>query len=61
MVVIVSVSKSAHTSVGTSDALNHHHATISLRQRSPSCRFIDQLPFKSHSAPRPPQTPAASS
>jgi len=24
-------------------------------------RFSDKLPFKSHSAPRPPQTPAASS
>jgi uncharacterized repeat protein (TIGR03803 family) len=57
----VAAPRSAHTSAGTSDALNDHHATIPVRQCSPSFRFGDRLPFKSHSAPRPPQTPAASS
>jgi len=43
------------------NTLNGHHAIIPVRQCSSSCRFGDRLPFKSHSAPRPPQTPAASS
>src|SRR5205823_1118795 len=57
----VAAPRSVHTSTGTSDALNDHHDTIPVRHCSPSYRFGDQLPFKSHSAPRPPQTPAASS
>jgi len=53
--------RSAHTLPGASDALNDHHTTIPARPYSSSFRFGDRLPFKSHSAPRPPQTPAASS
>src|SRR3989449_182353 len=55
------VPRSAHTSEGICDALSHHHATGPVHQCSPSARFCDRLPLKSHSAPRPPQTPAASS
>jgi len=55
------VPRSAHTSEGTCDALSHHHAIGPVRQCSPRARFCDRLLFKSHSAPRPPQTPAASS
>ena len=57
----VAVPPSAHTSTGICGALSHHHATGPVHQCSPGARFCDRLPFKSHSAPRPPQTPAASS
>src|SRR6266849_1125368 len=53
--------RSAHTSTGICDALNDHHATVTAHPCSPAARFGDQLPLKSHSAPPPPQTPAASS
>src|SRR3989442_15768933 len=56
----VAAPRCALTSAGTSDTLNDHQATIPVRQFSPSFRFGHQLPFKPHSAPRPPQTPAAS-
>ena len=51
----------AHASAGTCDALNDPHPFVTVRPCFPGSRFGDRLPFKSHSAPRPPQTPAASS
>ena len=53
--------RSAHTSAGICHALNHHHPAVTVHQCSPGARFGGRPPFKSHSAPRPPQTPAASS
>ena len=53
--------RSAHTSAAICDALSDHHATGPVHHCSPHARFCDRLPLKSHSAPRPPQTPAASS
>src|SRR5437879_1792300 len=51
----------AHASAATCDALNDPHPSVTVRSCFPGSRFDDRLPFKSHSAPRPPQTPAASS
>jgi hypothetical protein len=51
----------AHASAGTGAPINDCHTINPLRQCSPTGRFANRLPFKSHSAPRPPQTPAASS
>jgi hypothetical protein len=43
------------------EAARGNYATDPVRHCSPGCRFADRLPFKSHSAPRPPQTSSASS
>jgi Putative transposase len=51
----------AHPPAGTCDALQHHHPAFPGRQCSIPSRLRTQVAFKSHSAPRPPQTPAASS
>src|SRR5438445_12596734 len=50
----------AHASAGTCDALNDPHPSVTVRPCFPGSRFGDRLPFKSHSAPRPPHTPAPS-
>jgi chromate transporter len=52
---------SMHTPAGACGAVHHRHVASPIRQCSPSSRLGVRLPFKSHSAPRPPQTPAASS
>jgi hypothetical protein len=57
----ITAPRSAHASALTWDTLNDRHATVPVHPCSPSSRFGNRLPFKSHSAPRPPQTPAASS
>jgi hypothetical protein len=40
---------------------DHPDGIPTTPRRSPQAPFRSRLPFKSHSAPRPPQTPAASS
>ena len=40
---------------------DHPDGIPTTPRRSPQAPFSSRLPFKSHSAPRPPQTPAASS
>src|ERR1035441_3259107 len=52
---------SAHTLAGTCDVINDHDPAFPVRRRLPNSRLGRQRAFKSHSAPRPPQTPAASS
>jgi hypothetical protein len=52
---------SAHTLAGTCGAVNDRDPAFPVRRRLPNSRLGSQLAFKSHSAPRPPQTPAASS
>src|SRR3989441_8036560 len=44
----------AHASAATCDALNDPHPSVTVRSCFPGSRFDDRLPFKSHSAPRPP-------
>jgi hypothetical protein len=46
---------------GTFGAVNDRDPVFPLRWRLPNPRLGSQLAFKSHSAPRPLQTPAASS
>jgi hypothetical protein len=50
-----------HILAGAFGAINDRHPVFPLRRRLPNPRLRSQLAFKSHSAPRPPQTPAASS
>jgi hypothetical protein len=52
---------SAHTPTDTCGPVNNPHPAFSVRRSLRNSRLAIQLAFKSHSAPRPPQTPAASS
>src|ERR1017187_9680435 len=51
----------AHTPAGTCRAINPRDTAFPVRRRLPNSRLGRELAFKSHGAPRPPQTPAASS
>jgi len=52
---------STHTPAVTCTALNDLHPAFPFRHCPPTSRPSSELAFKSHSAPRPPQTPTASS
>jgi hypothetical protein len=52
---------SAHALAHLSRHSDHPDGIPTTPRRSPHALFRSRLPFKSHSAPRPPQTPAASS